>query len=164
MRRGIRGPGAAIQVLERIDLPGREFRELAVVYTDSSGGFKFRALPGPARHLRFVYPGRLPPALAPRTLNCRFAPASRSSPSRSRVQNGDEVVFKGRLLGGPVPEAGKLLTLQALTTRGWRTFATPRARAGDGRFSVPYRFTSTPTTTKYSFRVIVPKETELPLR
>jgi hypothetical protein len=63
-------------------------------------------------------------------------------PSRKRARNGDDVVFTGRVLGGPIPEAGKLLALQAHTSKGWRTFATPRARASDGRFSSRYRFTS----------------------
>ena len=50
-------PGAAIQVLEKIDLPGRAWQELATVITTANGGFTFRAAPGPARQLRFVYPG-----------------------------------------------------------------------------------------------------------
>jgi len=155
-------PGAAVQVLERVDLPGRDFQELAVVHTDATGAFKFRAVPGPARQLRFVYPGTATTRARTEDVELQVRAGITLSPSRRTVLNGDEVVFKGRLLGGPIPAAGKLLTLQALTSRGWRTFATPRARASDGRFSAPYRFTSTPETTRYSFRVIVPKETSYP--
>ena len=71
-------------------------------------------------------------------------------------------MFRGRLRSGPVPEAGKLLTLQALTARGWRTFGTPRARAGDGRWYFRYRFMGTSTPTRYSFRVIAPAESGYP--
>jgi hypothetical protein len=55
-----------------------------------------------------------------------------------------------------------LLALQALTTRGWRTFANPRARAGDGKWSFRYRFTSTSVRTRYSFRVVAPAEAGYP--
>ena len=106
-------PGAAIRVLERVDLPGRAFQELAVVRTNVSGVFRFRALPGPARQLRFVYPGTA--TTRPRTedVELQVRAGITLSPSRRKVRNGDEVTFRGNLLGGPVPEAGKLLTLQA---------------------------------------------------
>jgi hypothetical protein len=78
------------------------------------------------------------------------------------VRNGDEVTFRGRVRSGPLPAAGKILALQALTTKGWRTFATPRARAGHGRWSLRYRFTGTPVRTRCSFRVVAPVESGYP--
>ena len=78
------------------------------------------------------------------------------------MQNGQEVVFQGRLLGGPLPPAGKLLTLQARTPQGWLTFANPRARATDGRWRYRYRFTGTSVTSRYSFRVLVPEDSSYP--
>jgi hypothetical protein len=154
--------GETIKVLERVALPGRDWSPLAQVTTQKSGAFTFRALPGPARVLRFMYPGNA--TTRPRSEDVELIVSAGISvrPSKRRVRNGDEIVFRGRVLGGPIPEAGKLLALQAHTVKGWRTFATPRARASDGRFSARYRFTSTAVTTKYAFRVVVPQESSYP--
>ena len=153
---------AAIQVLERVDLPGRDWQQLATVGVTPSGTFTFKALPGPARVLRFVYPGTATSRPRSEDVELRIGAGVNLTPSRRRVVNGEAVEFRGRLLGGPLPATGKLLALQALTNRGWRTFATPRARASDGRFSVRYRFTGTPVTTRYAFRVMVPEESGYP--
>jgi hypothetical protein len=154
--------GAAVDVLERVNLPGLEWRQLAMVQTQSSGTFRFRASPGPARSLRFFYRGTATNRSRSEDVELEVRAGVTLAPSRRRVRNGDEILFRGRVLGRPVPEAGKLLALQAQTSSGWRTFATPRARAGDGRFSVSYRFTGTPYTTRYAFRVIAPRESSYP--
>jgi hypothetical protein len=83
-------------------------------------------------------------------------------PDRKRLRNGDSVVFRGKLLGKPLPAAGKLVALQAKTRRGWRTFANPRARASDGRWEFRYRFTGTSVRSLYAFRVVVPEESSYP--
>ncbi len=62
-------------------------------------------------------------------------PESMFSQTASDSITGSESVFRGRLLGGPIPEAGKLLALQAKTSRGWRTFSTPRVKLEDGKFT-----------------------------
>jgi hypothetical protein len=154
--------GADVGVLERVDLPGREWRQLATVKTQASGKFTFRALPGPARVLRFVFPGTATSRPRTEDVELRVRAGITLGPSRRRVHNGDSIVFRGRLPGAPIPAAGKLLTLQAKTPRGWRTFGTPRARASDGRWSFRYEFTGTPVTTRYSFRVLAPQESGYP--
>jgi hypothetical protein len=63
---------------------------------------------------------------------------------------------------GAVPKAGKLVTLQAKTPRGWRTFATARATQADGKWSYRYEFTQTTRTTRYAFRVVVPQVEAFP--
>ncbi|RKQ87738.1 hypothetical protein C8N24_5767 [Solirubrobacter pauli] len=154
--------GAPVQVLERVDLPGDEWRYLATVRTTNKGAFQFRATPGPARKLRFAYPGT--PANQPGVddVDLRVRAAVTIKPDRRSLRNGDSVLFTGRLRSGPIPDAGKVLTLQALTNRGWRTFGTPRARKGDGRWQFRYRFTGTTARTRYSFRVLVPEESGYP--
>jgi hypothetical protein len=154
--------GVTVQVLERVDVPGRDWQHLADVRTDASGRFVFRALPGPARVLRFAYPGSATTRPRSEDVELRVRAGVSITPSRPRVRNGERVVFRGRILGGPIPAAGKLLALQARTSRGWRTFATPRARASDGRWSAEYRFLTTPVTTRYAFRVVVPEESSYP--
>lgn len=154
--------GAAIEVFERVDQPGRDWRYLATIRTTGTGAFVFRALPGPARKLRFAYPGT--PVTQPGIdeVELRVRAGITIEPSRRKLRNGNSVVFTGKLRSGPVPEAGKVLTLQALTSRGWRTFGTPRARAGDGRWRFRYQFTGTAVRTRYTFRVLVPAESGYP--
>ncbi|HEY4278081.1 MAG TPA: carboxypeptidase-like regulatory domain-containing protein, partial [Conexibacter sp.] len=151
-----------VEVLERVDLPGLEWRHLATVTTGSSGSFTFRALPGPARALRFRYPGTATTRPSVEEVELRVRAGVTLIPSRDYVRNGHSVVFRGRLLGRPIPREGKLLTLQALTSRGWRTFATPRAGGRDGRWTYRYHFTDTTSTVRYAFRVIAPKEAGYP--
>lgn len=153
---------APVEVLERVDQSGRDWRYLATLHTAADGSFVFKALPGPARHLRFSYPGT--PVTQPGTddVQLRVRAGVTINPSRRNVRNGSGVIFRGRLVSEPIPDAGKVLTLQALTSRGWRTFGTPRARARDGRWQFRYRFTGTPVRTRYSFRVLIPAESGYP--
>ena len=151
-----------VEVFERVAAPGREWRYLATVRTARSGKFVFRALPGPARVLRFAYPGTAVTQPGSEEVELRVRAAVTIRPDRRRLRNGEVVIFRGRLLGDPVPDAGKLLALQARTARGWRTFANPRARAGDGRWRFSYRFTGTAARARYAFRVVVPAESGYP--
>ena len=70
--------------------------------------------------------------------------------------------FAGRVRGLPLPSRGSLLALQAQTGRGWLTFANPRARAKDGRWTYRYQFSATSGTTRYAFRVVVPVQSGYP--
>lgn len=151
-----------VEVFERVQSPGRDWRYLASVRTSGTGVFSFKAVPGPARKLRFAYPGTAVTQPGVDEVELRVRAAVTIKPNRREVRNGASVLFSGRLISGPVPEAGKLMTLQALTDRGWRTFATPRARASDGFWKHRYRFTGTPSHTRYSFRVVVPAESGYP--
>src|SRR5829696_8700653 len=113
MKQGTPRVGAAVDVLERVDLPGVEWRFVTSVHTARDGGFSFRAVPGPARVLRFIYSGT--PTTRPGTdeVELRVRAGATLTPDRRSVRNGEAVVFRGRLLGAPVPEAGKLVLLQA---------------------------------------------------
>ena len=72
------------------------------------------------------------------------------------------MVLRGRLLGRPLPSSGKLVTVQAWTSRGWLTFGNARARSKDGKWSYRYTFTGTTTTSRYRFRAVVPHEEAYP--
>jgi hypothetical protein len=153
---------AVVEVLERVDLPGSEWRSVITVATNATGAFRFRAPAGPARVLRFRYVGT--PTLRPVSdeVELRVRAGVTLVPNHESVRNGEAVVFRGRVLGRPIPVEGKLLALQARTARGWRTFATPRARGGDGRWTYRYHFTDTTATARYAFRVVVPTEASYP--
>ena len=95
------------------------------------------------------------------TMGTTVKAAARLRVHRRRLRNGQAVVFKGALLGRPIPLAGKLVALQAKVGRRWRTFATPRAKR-DGTFRHRYRFTSTTGVRRYAFRALVTREAAYP--
>lgn len=87
--------------------------------------------------------------------------ASTLVPSRTIVRNGQTVLFSGRLLGGPMPELGRTVDLQAFYRGAWRTFATPRADE-TGAWRHLYRFGATRGTVIYPFRVLIQRDAGYP--
>ena len=83
---------------------------------------------GPARTIRFRYPGtpKIRGGNAPVAL--RVAASSSLRVSRRLVINGEYVTFRGRLKGGWIPAGGTLVELQVYTRGSWRTFAQPRTQ------------------------------------
>ena len=81
---------------------------------------------------------------APLTMPSPYRVPARSSmrPSRSRLRNGQQVIFSGRVTTRPVPAHGKLLEMQSHFRGRWRTFSTVRTRS-DGRWRFAYRFGAT---------------------
>ena len=133
-----------------------------MIGTDATGRFKFKALRGPSRVVRFRYPGS--PLVRARTAEVEISVKATTTlrTNRKRVVNGEDIVLSGRVLGQPLPPVGKLVQLQAYSRGRWITFATPRADATTGRWSYRYRFTSTRGTVRYRFRARVPREAGFP--
>jgi hypothetical protein len=150
-----------VEIFEQTDLPGQPWRRIGVVRTDAKGRLAYRALTGPSRRLRFVYPGT--PLIQPQSRVIRLRVRAKTSfgVNRSHVVNGDEVLFRGRVRG-QLPHRGKLLQLQAYSRGGWRTFATPRAARRNHRWRYPYRFSATRGIVRYRFRAVVPSEAGFP--
>ena len=69
--------------------------------------------------------------------------------------------FVGRLLGGHVPPGGKLVELQALVSRGWRTFATETTDR-HGEMSYAHRFALTSRGRSFRFRLLVRRAADYP--
>ena len=153
---------AGIEVWERLWIRGAVPRRVAVIGTDDSGRFVFKALSGPSRTLRFRYPGTAVVRARSAEVDIRVRAASTIRVNRRRVVNGEDIVLSGRVRGGPLPTVGKLVQLQAYSRGRWLTFATPRADRGTGRWSYRYRFTSTRGTVRYRFRARVPQEAGFP--
>ena len=80
---------------------------------------------------------------------------------RRLVPNGESVTFRGRLVGRPLPDGGKLVDLQVKLRGRWRTFAAPRADSA-GRWSYAYRFEATRGVVRYSFRARIRREAAYP--
>ena len=159
-RRRARGQ-APVEVLEKVDRPGAGWRRLATITSSSAGRFSFKARSGPSRTLRFRYLGTATTLPRNADVDVQVRAAVTINTDRRELRNGESLQFSGRLRGEPIPEKGKLLTLQARTSRGWRTFANPRA-GRNGRWSHRYRFTTTTVTTRFAFRVLVPRESAYP--
>ncbi len=155
-------PGATVQILQRPDLPGAPFTPIGAVQSSRTGRFTYMAPPGPSRTLRFRYEGSN--LIRPRTFDVqlRVAAATSFGVSRHSVLNGEAVTFRGRVKGGPLPLSGKLVALQVLVRRHWRSFATVRAAAADGRWERRYRFQATTGRVRYHFRALVPREAGYP--
>jgi hypothetical protein len=153
--------GGATVVVEGQLRSGGPFVRLGTARTEAAGTFRFTLPAGPSRTVRYRYGGTNTtlPSLVTRTT--KVAAAARLSVDLRRVRNGQAVQFKGRLLGKPIPKAGKLVALQAKVGRGWRTFATPRANS-KGVFKRRYRFTSTTGLRRYVFRALVTREAAYP--
>jgi hypothetical protein len=151
-----------VDVLERTDLPDQPWVRVGIVRTGANGGFTYTALRGPSRAVRFSYAGTALIRPQAADVNVRVRAKTSIDVSRRSVVNGDEVVFRGRVRGGPMPSTGKLLQLQAYSRGGWRTFATPRASARTHKWRYGYRFTATRGTVRYRFRALVPLEGGFP--
>ena len=153
--------GRDVDISEWRYTPGSSWSPVATVRTDRQGRFTFRALPGPNRLLRFRYPGT--PTIRGQTslVEMRVRASTRISVDRNHVVNGEDVLFRGRIRGGPIPPPGKLLQLQVYSRGAWLTFATPRANMR-GRWRHRYRFTATRGTTRYRFRARLPREAGFP--
>jgi hypothetical protein len=153
---------ADVDVLEHTELPDQPWVRAGVTRTDTRGHFEFTVLPGPNRTVLFRYAGT--PLIRPETtaMRVRIRAGTSIRVSRRAVVNGEDVTFRGRVRGAPLPVVGKLVQLQAFSRGTWRTFATPRAMARSHRWSYQYRFTATRGTVRYRFRAVVPAEGSFP--
>jgi hypothetical protein len=140
---------------------GGSFWHVATTGCDRDGRFTYRIARGGSRTLRFRWDGTglIKPALAELRV---LVPARTSiAPSRKSLRNGQSVSFRGKLVGGPVPDGGKLIDLQAFYRGRWRTFATPRTN-GSGRWRFRYRFEATRGVVRYRFRARIRREAAYP--
>jgi hypothetical protein len=153
--------GNASIVVEGQARSGGGFLRLGTARTDPKGEFRFTIPAGPSRTVRYRYDGTNTVKPAAAEIVTKVRAAARLKVNRRRLRNGQSVRFTGRLLGKPIPSAGKLVALQARVGRGWRTFATPRANA-KGVFKRRYRFTATTGLRRYAFRAVVAREAAYP--
>lgn len=153
---------ADVEVWERVKLPSATWRRVAQLRTSRRGRFKFKALSGPSRSLRFRYPGTATIRARSTVVDLKVRALTTLYVTKKKVVNGEEVRFHGRLKGKQRGAIGKLINLQVYTRGRWSTFATPRAQRRTGRWSVPYRFTATRGAVTYRFRALVPREAAFP--
>jgi hypothetical protein len=155
-------PGVPVEVWRRLELDGAPWARIGTVTTSRTGRFSYRARRGPARTIRFRYPGT--PTIRGRNgdVALRVRASSSLRPNRRTVINGEYVTFRGRLKGGWIPAAGALVELQVYSRGQWRTFAQPRARAGSGRWAYRYRFETVRGRASFRFRARVRRQPNYP--
>jgi hypothetical protein len=147
--------GASIVVYSQTPPTGEQL--VATVATDARGRFAYTARATSTRTLRFAYPGSPTILPAQDTVEIVTRGASSLKVDKRRTLNGGSVVFSGQVPGRPLPEAGKLVEIQVLLSKGWQTFRTPRTDAA-GRWSQRYRFQNTCGVERFRFRARVPAE------
>lgn len=156
--------GAQIAVSETPAYAGARSAAMPTVYTDSAGRFTVRVSAGASsRRLRLTYASHLgesrPTAAVSLTLAVRAGIALRITPRTASA--GSSIFFGGRLLGGPIPAAGKQLVLEARSPGSeWIEFDVIRA-GRRGRFHASYRFRF-PGPVLYQFRVLSEAESDYP--
>ncbi len=153
---GVPVPGVNV-IVEGQLRSGGSFTRLGTTRTNRLGAFSFAVSGAASQTIRYRYEGSNTIAPSSGQLATRVPAALRLRPSRRKLLNGQAVVFRGQLLGKPIPSGGKVVTLQAKVGRQWRTFATPRANAR-GAFKHRYRFTATSGLRRYVFRAVATRE------
>jgi hypothetical protein len=130
------------------------------VLTDAAGHF---TLTLPIYHSAQVRVAYVPAATAPALvalkafrLTVRAGLTLRAAPHRLR--NGRAVTFSGRVLGGPIPDAGALVQIQGLNGHHWQEIGTARATSAAGRYRLRFVFRSVRRFTRFEFRAKVLRE------
>jgi hypothetical protein len=154
--------GTPIEVWRRLDLDGAQWVRLGTVATSNTGRFSYRVQRGPAREIRFRYPGTDMIRGHNGDVALRVRAATTLRPSRHSTVNGSSITFRGHLKGGWVPASGVLVELQVYSRGEWRTFAQPRAAAGKGRWSYRYRFETVSGHATFRFRARVRRQPDYP--
>jgi hypothetical protein len=138
--------------------------DLGSARTHKTGRFVFR-LPRDASslELRVVYRSHLSDSdvSAFRRLVVRIEWNVHLRVAPHKVRNGQTVTFQGLLEAGRVRRSEKLVDMQVLIGRRWRTFATTRA-AADGTFAYRYHFRRTFQPITYRFRALSRYEVGFP--
>jgi len=132
--------------------------------TDREGRFTMRLARGlSSRTLRFAYRSHIGDAtpVATGTLRLAVKAGLTLQIAPRTVGVGQSIFFKGRLLGHPIPAAGKQLVLEARSPLGsWIEFKVVRTNPR-GRYRASYRF-KFPGPATYQFRVVCEPESDYP--
>jgi hypothetical protein len=153
--------GASVEVWRQLD-GGADWKRLGTVTTSKTGRFSYKARRGPARTIRFRYPGGAMIRGRNADVRLRVRASTSMAVSRRSVITGEYVTFHGRLRGGWLPAGGVLVELQVFTRGRWRTFAQPRASGTSGRWAYRYRFETIRGRAQFRFRARIRRQRGYP--
>jgi hypothetical protein len=135
--------------------------KIATVQTDGAGRFSFRIPAGPARLVRFSFPGTSAAGPSASAISLRVPASStiRATPRRPRLRQRVTISGRLRLAGVANPRPGKLVILQAFERGRWRTVATTRSNPSGG-WRRAIRFERRPGV--YRLRALIRRERSFP--
>ena len=153
--------GAGVEVWRQLDGAG-DWKRIATATTSKTGRFSYKARRGPARTIRFRYPGTSMIRGRNADVRLRVKASTSIASNRRTVINGEYVTIHGHLRGGWIPAGGVLVELQVRARGAWRTFAQPRADASTGRWTLRYRFETVRGGASYTFRAHIRRQRGFP--
>ncbi|HEV3229157.1 MAG TPA: hypothetical protein VGY97_06765, partial [Solirubrobacteraceae bacterium] len=154
--------GAAVEVLQQPQVDGAQLQGVAAARTGDDGSWALRLAPGSSRLVRVAYRYVVgDPEYVAQVDFTQEVGAGVVLHTTRHLRNGQAIRFRGRLLGGFVPPAGKLVELQVLIGRRWQDFKAVRT-ASNGTFRARRRLTRTSGHVVYAFRVVVRREAGYP--
>jgi hypothetical protein len=154
-------PGTAVEVWRQLD-GGVDWKRLGTVATSKTGRFSYKARRGPARTIRFRYPGAAMIRGRNADVRLRVRASTSMAANHRSVITGEYVTFHGHLRGGWLPAGGVLVELQVRTRGRWRTFAQPRASGTTGRWVYRYRFETIRGRASFRFRARIRRQRGYP--
>jgi hypothetical protein len=161
---GVPIAGASIDLRATPSYAGAHPVQMTSPRTGADGRFSLRIAGGASsRSLRFAYRAHVGDAspVATRTLTLKVRPGIALSVSPHTTSVGHSIVFRGRVLGGPIPRGGKQLVLEARSPgSAWIEFKVVRTDA-HGRYRAAYRF-KFPGPASYRFRARSEPESDFP--
>jgi hypothetical protein len=152
--------GGSVQVYLQIS-EGEEAL-VGTLATDAHGHFAYAIDARASQELRFVFPGSATRLPAEDKVVLHVSGHSTFTVDKTRILNGQSIVFSGRVQGRPLPAKGKLIEVQVRYPEEWSTFLTTRSGT-DGRWHIPYRFRRTCGVEHFRFRARLPEEAGYPL-
>jgi hypothetical protein len=158
--------GAKLDVGSQTVIPGLPGPDGGQVVTDEDGRWGLVTAQGPSRQVTVSWRAfdRDRSYSEATRLSLLVRAGAKVAVRPRRVRNGGRVTVSGKLLGGPFPDGGVLITLQGKPRQGgrWRTFGITRSKP-NGRFRYRYRFTRvTGATRTFLFRARVSRQDGYP--
>jgi hypothetical protein len=149
-----------VEVASHPHADGAQWAPEGTAQTDGEGRFRYQAPPGASRDLRLRYGGTNTIGAATQQLALLVPASSNIRVDRRKPRNGDTITLSGRVRGNP-PPPNKLVAVQALVRRRWRTFGNAHTN-GNGVWRFPYRFETVTRRYRFRFRARIPHESTFP--
>jgi hypothetical protein len=143
--------GASVCLATQEDGTSGPFTPIAKVTTAANGTFGARVPTGSSRSIVVI--ARVSGGAVVGTARLRVKPRITARPARKSLHNGQVLIISGRISGGPIPQRGVALNLQAVRDGRWQGFADAFRTTADGTFRFRYRFTRTLGVQRYRLRI-----------
>ncbi|HEY2636363.1 MAG TPA: carboxypeptidase-like regulatory domain-containing protein [Solirubrobacteraceae bacterium] len=149
---------AHVEIFNEEELLGPSTK-VADAYTDVRGRFRWRMRWGTSRNytLTFSYQGTVVGAAR---VGLSVRAGVRARPNHLTLRGRHRLVVNGRAVGGPIPQGGLVVLLQARHGRRWQTFEAGHTGSGGG-FHVGYRFIQQGRGA-FRLRALIPRQPSYP--